>query len=237
MSSPRFWPKAKNPVELPAEMLHEIERLGLSREMFEWIAGEEDISFAQFSLERRGRAALEFERLYPEAIAFAERQRFANPIPRVEQLEIVDQAISRILRKKVVESERVPCLGRFCAAVFSGPIHLLSFLKSSWPNEYANPIFMTCEEATRWAEQLWADNSGNDRGWYVNQYWKATPYPDPDEDSFFEMDLDIPDTAIPMLIRSGHQWCSLAGGEDIELWYIWPNGQTESQGQVGMVQF
>ena len=156
------------------------------------------------------------------------------PIPTDDQLSTSDLIARRILEPKIAPAERVPQSGKFSAAFFTAPLSVLRAVKTEWPAEYRNAVFLTPDELREWNAQY--DEPGDPEWWYCFQDWNVEF--DPPSDSFWleHSEYTVPDDAQAAIATWGLSWGSLAGGVKAELWYI-ENGTETLLGDLGDVTF
>ena len=221
-------------LELPQDMLDEIERLGESPERIKWVAREENLDFARYFLDYLTESSQLFDKWFPKLQDFERAKRAAAPIPSDDQLSTNDLIARRILEPKIAPAVRVPQSGNFCAAFFAAPLPVLPLVKDEWPSQYRNAVFLTPDELREWNAQY---NEPDDaRWWYCFQNWNVEF--DPPSDSFWldYSDYVIPDGALSAIATWGLSWGSLAGGMNAELWCI-ENGVERLMGDLADVTF
>ncbi len=224
-------------LELPQDILEEIERLGESPEHLKWmarVAREENIDFVRLLVNNLTVTSQLFDKWFPKLKDFERAKRLAAPIPTQGQLTENDLIARRILQPKIASGERVPQRGDFCAAIFTAPLGVLSLVNNGWPSEYRNAVFLTPNELSEWNEQC--EQPYDAHWWYCFQDWNVEF--DPPSDSFWldGCDYIIPDAASSAIATWGMSWGSLAGGVTGELWCI-ENGLERRLGDLAMIDF
>jgi hypothetical protein len=221
-------------LELPQDMLDEIERLGESPERIKWVAREENLDFARYFLNSLTESSQLFDKWFPKLKDFERAKRFDSPIPSDDQLSANDLVARRILDPKIAPAERVPQNGNFCAAFFTAPLGVLSLVTNEWPSEYRNAVFLTPDELSDWHAQY--DEPDDAHWWYCFQDWNVEF--DPPSDSFWleGSEYTIPNGASSAIATWGMSWGSLAGGVTGELWCI-ENGLERRLGDLAMIDF
>lgn len=221
-------------MELPQDMLDEIERLGESPERIKWVAREENLDFARYFLKNLTESSQLFDKWFPKLKDFERAKRAAAPIPADDQLTPNDVSAKRILQPKIAPAERVPQSGNFCAAFFTAPLAVLPLVNNEWPSQYRNAVFLTPDELREWNSQY--DEPEDAHWWYCFQNWDVEF--DPPSDSFWleHCDYAIPPSALTAIATWGLSWGSLAGGIKAELWII-ENGTETLLGDLGDVTF
>ena len=221
-------------LELPQDMLDEIERLGESPERIKWVAREENIDFARFCLKSLTESSQLFDKWFPKLREFEREKRDAVPIPSDEQLTANELIARRILEPRIAPAERVPQRGNFCAAFFTAPLAVLPLVRNEWPSEHRNAVFLTPDELQEWNAQY--DEPEDAHWWYCFQNWDVEF--DPPGDSFWleHCEYVVPDNATAAIATWGMSWGSLAGGVTAELWCV-ENGTERCMGDLGLVDF
>jgi len=210
---------ARRNLELPADMLLEIERVGEDRAQIEYWMREEGLEFARAMLENTAEEVALSHKWFPILQQFAHEKRLANPLPEDASLSSVDDAIRRILGPKIKCEGRLPQLRESRVPVFSAPLPALPLVTAEWSSTYANPIFLTPEELQEWRSLYRVDE---DAPWWnffysweaeldavLTEAWKISPLP--------------PGTR-PLMITWGSCVGPLAGSWSHELWGIDASG-------------
>lgn len=210
---------ARRNLELPADMLLEIERVGEDRAQIEYWMREEGLEFARAMVNHTAQEVALSQKWFPVLRQFAHEKRQANPLPDDASLSSADHAIRRILEPKIKTEGALPQLRESRVPVFSAPLPALALAMAEWSSTYANPVFLTPEELQEWRSLYRVDE---DAPWWNFFYcWEA------ELDTVLEEAWKISPLAPgtrPLLITWGSCVGPLAGSWSHELWGIDANG-------------
>ncbi len=209
-------------MELPTDMLAEIDRLGESRARIERLSKEEGLEFARFFLQEASKCAALFDKWFPQLQEFAEGARRANPIPVESDLSPTELAFRRILQPKIASAERVPQRNNYTAAIFTAPLVVLPLVIAEWPSTYRNRVFLTADEFKEWNRNY--DEPKYSPWWYVYQYWEIEPNPPQDLLWLKRSQYTLPPHATSLLVSWGLCLDAIAGRGEGELWHLDQSG-------------
>jgi len=222
-------------MQLPDDMLTEIDRLGLDLSSMEDSLREEGLVSVRRFLERLTETAKLFETWFPRLQSFEAEARRANPMPEESDLTPIEMAQRRILQSKIKQGKRIHIWNRFTATIFTAPLVVLPLVIADWPGEYRNAVFLTPGEFKAWYEAY--DEPQEDLGWFVRQNWDIQPDPPADSFAMKFYNYSVPTGTTPLLVRWGISWSSLAGGEDSELWCVDSKGRESFLGHLSRKDF
>ena len=225
-------------MELPQDMLDEIERLKESPERIQSIARKHNLEMARRILDNLSEKDRLFNKWFPILKDFEQAKRAAAPTPSESELTATDRIVQRILLPKIGPPKPVPLRSESCAAFFTAPLSVLSFLKLGWPSSYPNAVFLTPDELTEWRSQY--EYPYDAYWWFHFQNW--TIEFDPPSDSIWlngsigpeRRKYEVPDGATTAIATWGSSSGSLASSIAAELWCI-ENGVERCLGDLGFV--
>jgi hypothetical protein len=213
---------ARRDLELPADMVLEIERLGEDRTRIEQLMRTEGVEFARAMLNHTAEEVALFKQWFPVLQQFAYEKRLASPLQDDALLSSVDHAICRVLGRKIKSEGALPQLRENRIPIFSAPLAVLPLVIAEWSSTYTNPVFLTTEELEEWNSIYRVDE---DSPWWNFYYsWKAEPNPILDESWMANATAFVSQGVKPLLITWGSCVGALAGSWSRELWCIDTSG-------------
>lgn len=203
-------------MNLPDDILVDLQRLGRDAERYSLIAEREGIEFLRRFVAKLVSSARLFDEWFPRLTAFATSKRIETPIPSEDSLSPIERAWIRILEPKIVAAEHVPVGDARTAVIFIAPLPVLGIVRAHWPGQVANAVFLTPSESAEWHSLY--EHDVNAFWWFAYQWWGITEQIDESSIWFFDRTPQIPSGIVPWVVTWGLQWGDLAGGENAELW-------------------
>lgn len=224
--------------ELPDDIMVELARLKRDPVRFASFVRQYGMEDARRMLQICANELEDFQKYYPQLVAYVAERRQIQPVPDDADLTPLDWAVRRIVASKL--EKRDEYLGTFPhrAMIITSPLAAISLVESVCRTRFTNPVVLTPEDRSAWSEIY--DDPDLSYSWYAYQSFDVELNPKADtlwlpSSSHKKMLADLPTDVTPMVVSWGTATGSLSGSWETELWGVDASGNEYLVGSLGMM--